>query len=106
MDTEELKRELSAGEKWIRLLFIVIYAILWQVAEIVLAVTVVLQFLWTLFGGAPNPSLREFGQRLGTWLHQVVDFLTYVGDQRPWPFGLDWPPADLEFAANERDTGD
>jgi len=106
MDTEDLKRELTVADKWIRLLFIVIYAILWRIAELVLAVTVLLQFLWTLFGGAPNQSLREFGQRLGAWIRQVVEYLTYVGDQRPWPFGLDWPPADLDLASVEHNTED
>lgn len=106
MDTEDLKRELSVGDKWIRLLFIVLYVVLWQIAEIVLAVTVVIQFLWTLFCGSPNPSLREFGQRLGLWLQQMVDYLTYVGDQRPWPFGLDWPEADLDTAAGDRPDPD
>ncbi len=106
MDTEDLKRELSVTDKWVRLLFIVLYVVLWQVAEIVLGVTVVVQFLWTLFGGAPNPSLRDFGQRLGVWLHQVVDYLTYVADERPWPCGLDWPPADPELLARQDDSGD
>lgn len=102
MDTEDIKRELSVADKWIRLLFIVLYVVLWQIAEIVLGVTVVIQFLWTLFAGTPNPSLREFGQRLGTWLRQVVDYLTYVGDAKPWPCGLEWPPADLDTAGEER----
>ena len=106
MDTEDLKRELSVTDKWVRLLFIVLYVILWQVAEIVLGVTVVVQFLWSLCGGSPNASLRDFGQSLGVWLHQVVDFLTYVADERPWPFGLDWPPADPELLAREDDSGD
>jgi len=106
MDTEDIKRELSVADKWVRLLFIVLYAILWQIAEIVLAVTVIIQFLWTLFAGTPNPSLREFGQRLGKWLQQVVDYLTCVGDARPWPCGLDWPPADLDTASEERPDQD
>lgn len=106
MDTEDIKRELSVADKWIRLLFIVLYVVLWQIAEIVLGVTVVIQFLWTLFAGAPNPSLREFGQRLGAWLQQVVDFLTYVGDARPWPFGLDWPAADAVTGGEERPDRD
>lgn len=102
MDTEDIKRELSVTDKWVRLLFIVLYVVLWQIAEVVLGVTVVVQFLWTLFAGTPNPSLREFGQRLGAWLQQVVEFLTYVGDRRPWPCGLDWPEADLDTAPDDR----
>lgn len=101
MDSDDIKREFTVADKWVRLLFIVLYAVLWQIAEIVLAVVVVVQFLWNLFAGAPNPSLREFGQRLGAWLNQVVDFLTFVGDERPWPCGLDWPEADLDTATDE-----
>ena len=93
MDAEDIKRELSVTDKWVRLLFIVLYAILFRLAELVLIVTVALQFLWTLFSGTPNASLREFGQRTGDWLRQLVHYMTYERDARPWPFGSDWPAA-------------
>lgn len=96
MDTEDIKRELTVVDKWVRLLFIVLYVVLWRLAELVLAVTVLLQFLWTLFGGSPNPSLRDFGQRLGTWLREIVEYVTYASDERPWPFGRDWPASTLQ----------
>jgi hypothetical protein len=100
MDTEDLKRELTVADKWIRLLFIVLYVVLFRLAELVLAVTVLLQFLWTLFAGSPNPSLRDFGRRAGEWLRQVVEYMTHAADQRPWPFGGDWP----DGAAPEREN--
>lgn len=101
MDTEDIKRELGVAEKWIRLLFIVLYVVLFRIAEIVLAVTVIIQFLWTLFAGSPNESLRDFGRRAAEWLRQVVEYLTYAGNERPWPFGRDWPEAtEPESGAN------
>lgn len=91
MDTEDLKRELTVADKWVRLLFIVLYVVLFRLAEIVLAVTVLLQFLWTLFAGSPNPSLRDFGRRAGEWLRRMIEYMTHGTDERPWPFGGDWP---------------
>lgn len=100
MDTKDIKRELSVADKWIRLLFIALYVVLFRLAELVLAVTVLLQFLWTLFSGTPNPSLREFGRRAGEWLRQIVEYMTHAADDRPWPFGRDWPDS-AEPGGNE-----
>jgi len=88
-----LKAELTARDKWTRLLYIVAYTLMWQVAELVLALTVVLQFVWTLFTGSPNTGLRDLGDGIGRWLRQAAAYATWAGDERPWPFGNPWPAA-------------
>jgi hypothetical protein len=88
---DSLKDELTRRDKWSRLLYIVVYAVMFQLAELVLAAVVVIQFLWHLFTGAPNPSLREFGHRLGAWLGETVRYATYASDSRPWPDAADLP---------------
>lgn len=90
---EQLRRELTRRDKWLRLLYTIVFAVLWQLAELVLAAVVVIQFLWNLFTGTPNPGLREFGHRLGAWLAEVVRYVTFASDSRPWPFGRPWPDA-------------
>ena len=90
---EQLRNELTRRDKWMRLLYTLIFAVLWQLAELVLIAVAVIQFLWNLFTGAPNPGLREFGHRLGAWLAEVVRYVTFAGDNRPWPFGRPWPDA-------------
>ncbi|MDZ7748915.1 MAG: HAD-IA family hydrolase [Halofilum sp. (in: g-proteobacteria)] len=101
----DLKARLTARDKWLRLLYIVVYAIMFQVAEIVLGVTVVVHFVWTLFTGAPNANLRDFGQRLAEWLRQAVEYVTWASDARPWPFGNPWPPQSPERARGDGDSG-
>jgi hypothetical protein len=86
-----LKAELTAREKWVRLIYIIVYAVLFQVAELIVGISVVIQFLWTLVTGQPNANLREFTQRLAEWVRQVVEYVTWAGDARPWPFGNEWP---------------
>jgi len=98
---ERLKAELTSQDKWIRLLFIVLYAIGFQIAQIVLGATVAIQFLWTLFTGEPNASLRDLGQRLGEWVRQIIEYATWGAESRPWPFGRHWPATAL---TDERDT--
>lgn len=87
----KLKAELTSRRKWKRLLFIAVYGLMFYVAAIVLAVTVVVQFAVALFTGTPNAGLREFGYRLGQWLREAVDYGTWASDARPWPFGNSWP---------------
>lgn len=88
----DLKAELTARDKWIRLLYIIVYAVMFQVAEVIVGIAAVIQFLWTLFTGQANANLRDFTQRLAEWLRQTVEYVTWSSDARPWPFGNAWPP--------------
>jgi hypothetical protein len=88
---DETKTNVKNPETWKRVLYIVLFAIIFNVAEFVLAVIVVFQFFMTLFTGAPHARARDFGGQLGVYLEQVVRFLTYNSDEAPFPFA-DWPP--------------
>lgn len=86
----ELKQRLTATATWIRGLYIVIFAVIFSIAEVVLGAVVVFQFLLTLFTGATNARLRAFGLSLAAFLYQIVAFMTFNSDERPFPFGP-WP---------------
>lgn len=90
MNNEELKSNLLSSKHWLRLLFMVLFALLFQVATLVMWVLVVLQFLFSLITGRDNRNLRAFGASLSTYIHQTLKFLTYVSDEKPFPFS-DWP---------------
>lgn len=74
----------------IRLVFMVIFAALLQVAIMVLWPVVALQFAFALISGKDNDGLRQFGKSLSTFVHQILDFLTYNTEAKPFPF-QDWP---------------
>ena len=90
MDSEELKRNLTSGRHWLRLLFMVLFALILYVTGFVMAVVVVLQFLFALITGQDNPNLRRFGQSLAQYIYQTLCFLTYNREDKPFPFD-DWP---------------
>jgi len=86
----ELKQRLKARTTWMRGLYILIFAVIFGVAEVVLWAVVIFQFLFTLFGGEPNVRLLAFGRSLATFIYQIVSFLTFTSDERPFPFSP-WP---------------
>jgi hypothetical protein len=81
---------------WLRLLFMIVFWVLYQVAEFVVGVVIIIQFLWVLFTGKKNPGLVEFGASLSTYIYQVLAYLTFNTEQRPFPFDLRWPAAPPE----------
>jgi hypothetical protein len=88
--TDEIKENLKSQDTWLRLLFIVIYgAVLW-VTSIVLAFVVVLQFLSVLFTRGTQSNLLAFGGSLAEYVRQIVAYLTFNTEDKPFPFG-DWP---------------
>ena len=90
--TDEIKENLKSQDTWLRLLFMVIYgAVLW-VTSIVLAFVVVLQFLNVLFTRTMQPNLLGFGASLAEYMKQIVAYLTFNTEDKPFPFG-DWPSA-------------
>lgn len=74
----------------LRILWMVPFVLVWQVAEVVLAVAVLVQLVYRLFNGAPSLSVMSFGDSLSQYLAQIGRFGTFHTDQKPWPFA-DWP---------------
>jgi hypothetical protein len=76
---------------WVRGFYMLLMAILWHVAEVVLLFMAVVQFIFALLGG-PNERLTRFGGALARYLQQVAAYLTFASDELPFPFA-DWPAA-------------
>ncbi|EOU3040412.1 DUF4389 domain-containing protein [Pseudomonas aeruginosa] len=76
----------------IRILWMLLFVLVWQVAELLLGAVVVIQLVYRLIYGAPNGSLMAFGDRLSQYLAQIGRFGTFHSDEKPWPFA-DWPSA-------------
>ena len=74
----------------LRVLWMVLFVLVWQVAETVLAVVVLAQLVYRLFNGAPSLGMMSFGDSLSQYLAQIGRFGTFNTDQKPWPFA-DWP---------------
>lgn len=81
----------DSNKIWWRLLFMLILVVLYGVSRIVMSAVVVLQFFWVLFTAEPNEPLLKLGQSLATYTYQVIRYLTFNSEERPFPFDSDWP---------------
>ncbi|MDX1498591.1 MAG: DUF4389 domain-containing protein [Woeseiaceae bacterium] len=90
---QALGRHLTASATWIRFLFMCLSVALLWVAGIVGCLVVVLGFLWVLVTGDVNAELRRVGQSLARYVEQIIRYLTYNSEERPFPLGGEWPAA-------------
>ncbi|MDH3715262.1 MAG: DUF4389 domain-containing protein [Gammaproteobacteria bacterium] len=90
MEQGELKGNLTRGEIWIRGLHMLLFAIAYTVAEIMLIAIILFQFLSSLITGRVNERLLKLGQQLGTYIYQMLLFYTFNSEERPYPFAA-WP---------------
>lgn len=85
-DQNELKRHVADKDTWLRFVFLVIFwAAFYIVALLTFAISL-FQFLAKLFGGHTFKGLVELGDNLATYQAQLVRYLTFSGDERPFPF--------------------
>jgi hypothetical protein len=83
---EQFKANISDQSIWQRLCFMVLFAVIFNIAEIVILAIAVVQFFTKLATGRVNLELRALGPRLGRYLAQIVAFETFHTEQRPYPF--------------------
>jgi hypothetical protein len=44
-----------------------------------------------LFTGSVNDRLKHLGEQLARFSYQIVRYLVFASEDRPFPFDLDWP---------------
>lgn len=70
-----------------RLLYMILIAIMISVAQTVLGVMTVIQFVIMLVNNkAPNERLAEFGTDLGIWIAKAARYQTAASNVKPWPW--------------------
>jgi hypothetical protein len=87
---DEIKLNMRNRTTWWRALYMFLFTVIYGVAEFVIAVVVLFQLFSLLFTGATNERLLMLGQNLSTYVYQIMLFLTFNSDDKPYPFG-DWP---------------
>jgi len=86
----ELKTNLRRKQTWLRGLYMLLFIVLYHVAEFVVGVVVLLQFLFCLVSGKTNANLLQFAEGLSRYAYQILRYLMFNDERRPYPFA-DWP---------------
>ena len=70
-----------------RLIYMILIAIMISVAQTVLGVMTVIQFVIMLVSNKqPNERLAEFGTDLGIWIAKAARYQTAASNVKPWPW--------------------
>lgn len=89
---EKLKSQLQDRNIWIRALFMVLFGVVMMITQWLVFLIAFVQFISRLLTGNVNLELRDLGDRIGAYLHQIVAFQTFHTEERPYPFAP-FPPA-------------
>ncbi len=91
-----IEENLKSRATWIRLAFMAISALLLSVTSLVGSIVVVLGFFWVLFTGEVNRQIQQVGQSIAAYVYELIRYLTFNTDEKPFPMGGDWPSGDSE----------
>jgi hypothetical protein len=86
MDQDQVKQNILSGRQWLRMLFMAGYILASWVLVLVLLAVILVQTLIVLVVGETNRNLRRFGIVCGVFMHQIIHFLVYGSDDKPFPF--------------------
>ena len=72
---------------WTRLIYMILIALMISIAQTVLGVATVIQFIIMVISqGEPNERLAEFGESLGIWIAKAARYQTAASEVKPWPW--------------------
>jgi hypothetical protein len=69
-----------------RLLYTVLFLIVFEVLKLIIQVTVLFQYVYLLITKDYSKPLRAFSDRLAAYAYKVIRYLTLNENQRPFPF--------------------
>ncbi len=91
MNVDERARQRAMnGEVWLRGLFMLLFLVAYNIAEFIIVLLAIFQFVAVLVTGRANEPLLEFGNNLSVYVYEVFQFLTFNSEIRPFPFSP-WP---------------
>lgn len=87
----DIEANIKNRSTWQRLLFMLVVGALYALSRPVVFAVVTLQFFWVLLSGEKNDRLATLGHSLALYTAESIDYLSYVTEERPFPFDKDWP---------------
>ena len=86
IDTVALSENIKEPSIWVNFFLKVIYLIFLNFIIPFFGFITLLQFLFSLGSKKPNDNLISFSKKISIYIYQIINFITYSSDERPWPF--------------------
>lgn len=85
-----VKENVKNPDTWLRGLFIVVFGVIFYALYLIIWLLVVFQFVLKVVTGSLNAQLLAFSDGLTRYAYQVLRYITFQSEDRPWPFAP-WP---------------
>ncbi len=98
---------LKQGSAWVRVILMIAFAVvLYVIIPAIVLVLMLTQKLFVFITGDSNDNLRVLGTALSKYIFEVLQFLSYASDNRPFPFSA-FPSVEYDdFSFNTEEKSD
>ena len=83
-DQTTTRRNLT--DELIRGVFMLLFFVAARLVSVLVVFIALFQFLCALIVRKPNNNARRFGKGLSCYLAEIILFLSYNTERKPWPF--------------------
>ena len=93
---ENVLDNIKSESRWLRLFFMAVYYMAFYFfAGLIVLFVASIQIVYGFIKGEPNQRLLMLTSGLNSYIHQILQYITYNSDIKPYPFS-DWPSDDIE----------
>lgn len=74
----------------LRIVYTILFYCIFYLAELAVVIIAIIQTCYVVLSGAPQADIKNFSMQLSTYLRQLVSYMTWATDKKPYPF-VEWP---------------
>lgn len=89
----DIKENAKNVDVWTRGLFILVFGVIFYFLIALIWLVVIFQFIMKLITTELNEQLLDFSDSLNKYVSQILLYITFKSEERPFPFSP-WPGAD------------
>jgi len=83
---EITESSVSRKKMGIRLLYTIMYLIIFEILKTLIQVTVLFQYIYLLITKRYSHPLRNFSNKVATYAYKIIRYVTLNDNHRPFPF--------------------
>ena len=87
---DAVQQSMTSTSTWTRGLYMVLFALIYSLAEAVVVFLCLFQFIFSLAKGEINNRLLSFSAEICEFMLQILQFETFNTEYKPFPFNP-WP---------------
>jgi len=84
--TNSSEEQASGSSIWIRGLYMLLFIIIARLAEMVVGLVALIQFILKAATNNTNDNLTKLGQQLSRYMYDIIQFQTFNSEDKPFPF--------------------